>query len=187
MKRLLHSDGSRGELLDNWRHQCHEFDEDFETFTPATIPSLGEQIEVCANERWSGVYAVENEKGEVDAVCFLNGAFIPKFTGRVLRVRHLILAPKYDFGDYSQEQYASLLSNVFESVLKMSDSQLPCSHVKVHFRSPADVALFRDFAPNLNEGSHFSSVKMVGSWLFVTKREPVELTVARENLLRESP
>ncbi len=169
MKRLSHSDGSWSDLLEKWRHQCHEFDEDFISYTPATIPSLGEQIETCSKDRWSGVYAVESDAGDYDAVCFLNGAFIPKFTGRVLRVRHLILAPKYDFGDYSQEQYASLLSNVFESVLKMSDSELPCPHIKVHFRSPADVALFREFAPNLNETSQFSSVNMVGSWLFVSK------------------
>lgn len=169
MKRLSHHDGSWTELQDKWARQCHDFDEDFVSYVPTAIPMLGEQIEACASDKWSGVYAVTDEHGEYEAICFLNGAFIPKFTGRVLRVRHLILAPKYDFGDYSEDQYAKLLANVFDSVLEISDSNLSCPHVKVHFRSPADVAIFRDFATKLDKLSHFLSVKMVGSWLFVSK------------------
>lgn len=169
MKRLSHEDGSWSELLENWTRECHEFDEDFVSYMPTTVPMLAEQIETCANDKWSGVYAIQDAQGAYEAICFLNGAFIPKFTGRVLRVRHLILAPKYDFGDYSEDEYARLLSIIFERVLTESDSNLPCPHVKVHFRSPADVAIFRKFAEKLDQFGHFSSVKMVGSWLFVSK------------------
>lgn len=169
MKQLFHHDGSWSSLQEQWARECHGFDEDYSSFVPSTMPMLAEQIAECATDKWSGVYGVTNESGEYEAICFLNGAFIPKFTERVLRVRHLILAPKYDFGDYSEEEYAGLLSNVFESVLDISDSELLCPHVKVHFRSPADVAIFRDFASNLDKLSHFSAVKMVGSWLFISK------------------
>lgn len=169
MKRLSHSDSSWSQLLAEWKKDCHNFEEDFESYMPTTLPMLAAQIEVCAGEKWSGVYSIENEEGSTEAICFLNAAYIPKFTGRVLRVRHLILAPRYDFGDYSEDQYAWLLSEVFDSVLHISEDDLPCPHVKIHFRSPADVAFFHKFATNLNKLSHFSSVKMVGSWLFVSK------------------
>ncbi|MDE4173592.1 hypothetical protein PXK01_05465 [Phaeobacter sp. PT47_59] len=169
MKRLSHDDGSWSEFLEKWKRECHEFDEDFVSYMPTTLPMLADQIETCVNDKWSGVYGIQGDDEAYEAVCFLNGAFIPKFTGRVLRVRHLILAPKYDFGDYSEDEYARLLSTVFERVLNESDTRLPCPHVKVHFRSPADVAIFRKFAENLDQLSHFSSVKMVGSWLFVSK------------------
>ncbi|MDO6478247.1 hypothetical protein [Shimia thalassica] len=169
MKRLLHVDGSWADLLSKWSKQCHEFDEDFESYMSSTLPMLAEQIEICRKDKWSGVYSVEDSDNNYEAICFLNGAFIPKFTGRVLRLRHLILAPKYDFGDYSEDEYAALLAKVFESVLSLSDSELPCEHVKIHFRSPADVAIFREFAENLEDGSHFKGVKMIGSWLFVSK------------------
>ncbi len=169
MRRFSHEDGSWSEFLDNWKRQCHDFGEDFSSYVPTTLPILAQQIEDCVNDKWSGVYGVQNSEEEYEAVCFLNGAYIPNFTGRVLRVRHLILAPKYDFGDYSEDEYARLLSTVFEGVLQESDSNLECQHVKIHFRSPADVAIFRNFGEKLNNLSHFSSVKMVGSWLFVSK------------------
>jgi hypothetical protein len=169
MIRLSHDNGSWSELLEQWSRQCHEYEEDFESYVPTTLPMLAEQIESCTKEKWSGVYGIQNAEGGFEAICFLNGAFLPKFKGRVLRMRHLILAPKYDFGDFSEDEYARLLSIVFERVLTESDTKLPCPHVKVHFRSPADVAIFRKFATELNETSHFSSVKMVGSWLFVSK------------------
>lgn len=169
MRQLFHDDGSWNELQQEWSKQCHDAGEDFESYMSATMPMLAEQIELCEKEKWSGVFASPAADGSHDAICFLNGAFIPDFKGRVLRVRHLILAPKYDYDDSIEEDYAKLLSRIFENVLTISDSELKCDHVKFHFRSPADVRLFRKFAEFLNEKSHFSSVKMVGAWLFVSK------------------
>lgn len=169
MRQLYHEDGSWKELQQEWSKQCHDLGEDFESYMSATIPMLADQIELCARDKWSDVFSVIGEDGSHDAICFLNGAFIPDFKGRVLRVRNLILAPKHDFANFSEEEYAKLLSGVFENVLRTSDSKLPCPHIKFHFRSPADVSIFRKFAEYLNEESHFSSVKMVGAWLFVSK------------------
>ena len=84
-------------------------------------------------------------------------------------MRHLTLSPKYDFGDFSADSYAKVLTEVFESVLLTSDTEIKCPHVKFHFRSPADLELFRNFATDLNKSERFSKVEMVGSWLFVNK------------------
>lgn len=169
MERVSLKDSSWQSILDEWSKQCHEFGEDFESFLPATLPMLERQIADCETDPNTGVFSSFDEQGEHQAICFLNGAHIPKFSGRVLRVRHLILAPKYDFGDYTADVYASLLSKVFEGVLQVSDSEIPCENIKFHFRSPADVALYREFAADLNDQSRFSSVKMKGAWLFVNK------------------
>lgn len=169
MKRLSLEDGSWQEVLDQWSKQCHEYEEDFEGFLHQTLPMLETQIGDCRGNRNTGVYSHTGETKEHQAICFLNGSFIPGFSGRVLRVRHLILAPKYDFGDYTRDEYAALLSAIFEDVLRVSDSEISCPNVKIHFRSPADVALYREFAKNLNEGSRFSSVKMQGAWLYISK------------------
>ena len=169
MKQLLHDDGSWAHLLEEWAKQCHDFDEDFSSYMPATIPLLGEQIEICSGERWNGVYAHVDAAGEHHAVCFVNRAFIPRFSGRVLRVRNLILAPKYDLGSYSADDYARLLASIFESVLALSDRDLVCPHVKIHFRSPVDLDLFRNFSEGMTKFGHFSDIQMVGSWLFVSK------------------
>lgn len=169
MKRLSHLDGTWQQLQDQWREQCLEYDEDYSAYIPDTLQFLADQIDDCHNERWSGVYSHHSQKDEIEAICFLNGAHIPGFSGRVLRTRHLILAPKYDLGSYSAEDYARLLSEVFEDLLVISSGELECPHVKIHFRSPADVELFRSFATHLNRNERFSDVKMVGSRLFVSK------------------
>lgn len=169
MKRLSHKDGSWQKVQDQWAKQCRDHDEDFESYMPVTLPTLAEQIDICQGQKWTGVFGYQDGGGEFEAVCWLNGAYLPKFSGRVLRVRHLTLSPKYDFGAYTADLYAKLLTDVFESVLDVSNSTLECPHLKFHFRSPADLALFREFATDLNKSSRFSKVEMTGSWLFVNK------------------
>ena len=169
MIELGHHDGSWQRLQDDWAKQCGDFGEEFSRYMPATLPLLADQIEICSGEKWNGVYGIQGTDGTLDAVAFVNCSFIPGFKERVMRVRNLILAPRYDFGDYSEDEYALLLTEVFESVLELSEGPLPCPHVKVHFRSPADVALFREFSEELAHYEHFSDIKMVGSWLFISK------------------
>lgn len=169
MKRFQIEDGSWRELYEQWSAQCHKFDEDFESFAPATFAMLEREIDGCKSLEHSGVYGYAKNGSSYDAVCWLNGAFIPKFDGKVLRVRHLMLAPCYDFEDRSQEDYAQILTDIFEAVLEVSDSEICCPNVKFHFRSPADVALFREFAKILPKSSRFSTVNMAGAWLSITK------------------
>lgn len=169
MKRLSLGNGTWQQVLDQWSKQSHQYEEDFESFLPQTLPMLETQIRDCEGNQTTGVYSHLGGTDDHKAICFLNGAFIPGFTGRVLRVRHLILAPEYDFGEYTGDEYAALLAAIFEDVLGVSDAEIPCKNVKMHFRSPADVALFREFATNLNEGSRFLSVKMQGAWLSISK------------------
>lgn len=169
LKQLFHNDGSWQALQDEWAKQCHDFDEDFSSYMPSTIPMLAEQIDVCSSDKWSGVFAKLNAQGEHQAICFANAAFIPKFSGRVLRIRNLILSPRFDFGSFSEEDYALLLTDIFQDILALSDSELKCPHVKFHFRSPADLALFQRFAAEMSKFGQFSEIKMVGSWLFVSK------------------
>ena len=169
MIRLNHHDKSWQALLDDWSDLCREYDEDFGAYMPFTLDTLAQQCEDCFADKRSGVYAYKDSAGKHTAVCFLNSSFIPKFSGRVLRVRHLILAPNYDLGEYSVDQYAEVLSKVVAEVIVMSDGALLSDHLKFHFRSPADVEVFRQFAPILNDTKHFEKVTMQGSWLTITK------------------
>jgi hypothetical protein len=168
MKRLSHVDGSWGRLLAQWSRECHECDEDFESYLPETLKLLGGLVEQTEGQRWDGVFAFE-EDGSMEGICFVNGAFIPDYSGRVLRVRHVILSPKNDFGEYDEEHFAKKLGTLFERILEVSESEIPCPHLKFHFRSPADVALFQKFSLILTKSDHFSSVKMKGAWLMLTK------------------
>lgn len=168
MKRLSHVDGSWGELLSQWTRQCHDFGEDFENYLPETMKLLGSLVEQTEGQRWDGVFAFD-DAGQYEGICFVNGAFIPGYSGRVLRVRHILLSPKHDFGEYQEEQFASTLGSIFERILQLSESVIPCLHLKFHFRSPADVATFQKFSSFLAKTDHFSSVQMKGAWLMLTR------------------
>lgn len=168
MKRLSHVDGSWGELLAQWSRECNEYQEDLENYLPETMKLLGNLVEQTEGQRWDGVFVLE-EGGVFEGICFVNGAFIPGFAGRVLRVRHIILSPKYDFGEYDETHFAAKLGNLFERILKLSEAALPCEHLKFHFRSPADVALFRKFSSILSDSEHFLTVQMKGAWLMLTR------------------
>jgi hypothetical protein len=168
MKRLSHEDGSWAALTKQWEQQCHKLDEDFQTYLPDTIKLLGELVEQTKGNQHDGVFA-HVDSGQYRGICFMNGAFIPGYTGRVLRVRHVILAPDYDYGDYDERDFAEILGGFFENIIDTSENVIICNHVKIHFRSPADVAVFRRFSEEMSKFEHFSSVLMKGAWLMITK------------------
>lgn len=170
MQKLFHHDGSWNDLLTQWAQQCHDCGEDFEAYLPETIRLLGNLVDDTANEKWDGVFGHKDEQGKHQGVCFVNCTFLPGFTGRVLRVRHVLLSPENDFGDFDEVHYSGLLGTIFERIIRLSDTMLPCKSIKIHFRSPADVALFSRFAANFEDSEHFSSVKMAGAWLMLTKK-----------------
>jgi hypothetical protein len=169
MKKLSHLDGSWSELQTQWAEQCHGYDEDFGTFAPETMQLLGDLVQSSENSRWDGVYGLQDANGKYQAVCFTNGAFIPNYDGRVLRVRHVLLSPRSDFGDFDEDWHGQTLGQVFERIVELSDEAVPCPHVKFHFRSPADLALFRRVKTELLKSDHFSDVKTIGAWLMLTK------------------
>lgn len=172
MKRLSHTDSSWQGLQDNWSKICHDRDEDFETFNRGTLSLLAELVAECGEDGKDGVFARISEDGHYEAVCFVNRAFLPKYTGRVMRVRHLIMSPLYDLETFEPEKYAEVLTNIFVDVVNLDDSKYPCGHVKFHFRSPADLEVFKTFSNFLKEDPYFSVVQMAGAWLSLSKNQP---------------
>lgn len=167
-KRLEHHDGSFQGLQDDWKAQCHQFDEDFEGYVGLPLSTLSELVEDCNGNRHDGVYALSSGDAEYAAVCFTNSAFIPGFRERVLRVRHLVLAPKFDIGEYDAEVYAKLLTDVLDALIELAKSEVDAKHIKVHFRSPADSQVFGEYSRELHTSGVFSNVATHGAWLIVS-------------------
>ncbi len=132
----------------------------------ASWPVLSECAE--ADMRDEGVYALEFD-GETHAICRANSVLIPNYIGKVLRVRHILMSPFYDFGDVSIEKYARALSKLFVGAIHLSNIGLPSPHVKFHLRSVADRQFFSTIGDSMSELDMFSSVKLKGSWLYITK------------------
>jgi hypothetical protein len=166
LKKLGKNDGSWNALVSEWTEECHQFDEDFSQFALASWPVLTECIQSpCADE---GVFALLDADRH-HAVCRANSAYIPGYDGKVLRIRHLLMSPYYDFGDASIDEYARTLSKFFVGAVGVSLSELPSPHIKLHLRSLADRQFFSHLEAPLSANEHFSDVKVRGSWLYVTK------------------
>jgi hypothetical protein len=123
---------------------------------------LAEQAQVTQ----SGVYGLKDESGYIGA-CQLNSAFLPGLEGKVLRVRHIVHAPTFDFDEKVEiNDYTKLLTGLFVSVFNVSVTEMPSPHVKFHFQSPAERAFFKEMTSNLSEIDDLAEVKMIGSWLY---------------------
>lgn len=151
----------------DWREQCERYEEDLEDYAGAVFPVFKSLIEDPSSV--AGVYALHDGERYL-AVCQLNCASLPGYTGRVLRVRYLTVAPTYDFDDHKIDEYASVLIGTLLGILEISDSDdMQSDHVKFHLRSPAERSLFSAFGAGLDRADVYKSVKMTGAWLYVTK------------------
>ncbi len=156
------------DLLADWRNQCETFDEDFDTYS--AIPfSVFKEIQERDAEN-TGLYAVCHDDG-FDAVCMVNHARIPKHDGPVLRVRHILLSPTFDFGELDIAEYGGALVRILQGALALSsEGKLQARYIKLHARSPADFPFFTALQTALDGTSVFESVKMAGAWLHITKK-----------------
>ena len=103
-------------------------------------------------------------------MCQLNVALLPGFDGKVLRVRHIVHSPKYDFDDtVGVDDYASFLVDIFLGVFSISYTEMPAPYIKFHFRSPAERSFFSEFKKALEVKDHFKAIEMRGSWLYIKK------------------
>ncbi len=169
LKRLQKNDGTWDRFRTQWQEQCGVYEEEFENYASASLGTLEDECGDGTENLDSGVFALADDSGTYHAACFLNSAHIKGFVGKVLRVRHLVLSPYYDFEDLALEQYATTLAHAFTSILKVSEKELDSKHIKIHYRSPYDRTFFAAFALTIKSSSGFESVESKGMWLHLTK------------------
>lgn len=163
------SDATWRAVKDAWRAECEAHGEDFDEYAFGHISEL-DKLAAIEHPR-AGVYALETAAGERPAaVCQLNRTQLPGFVGEVLRLRFLTLAPRYDFGDVSVDDYGDVLGGVLAGVVSVSYGDLSAPHIKFHLASPADRQFFRSLEGPLRGIAAFESVQFIGSWLLITKK-----------------
>jgi hypothetical protein len=159
-------DGSWEKLLQEWKGECEFFEEDFDQFASASMPVLQECVNSAGADE--GVFGLVIGE-QTHAICRANSSHIPDYVGKVLRVRHILMSPYYDFGDASIEEYARVLSELFTAAIELSIDGLPSSHIKFHLRSLADRQFFSYVESQMNGLKMFEVVKVRGAWLYITK------------------
>jgi len=100
-----------------------------------------------------------------------NSVHIPGYQEKVLRVRHLLLSPYFDFGDYGIEAYSKVLSRMVARTIALAMHDMPSPHVKFHLRSPGDREFFAVAAEVFRDADNFYDVAIRGAWLHMSIRQ----------------
>lgn len=155
-------------LVLEWESQCSDFEEDFGEYAMASLPVLAE-LACSIPRRDAAVYALTLD-GAVDAVCQANSTFLPGYTGKVLRIRHIVLSPRFDFSaDVDIEDYVKTLTGVFSGAVGLAYKEMPSEHVKFHLKSPAERTFGQAFTNALKGNVSFTEVAIKGSWIYLSK------------------
>jgi len=167
LKRATEKNGLWDEITLQWEAQCAAYDENFVDYATASLPVLADlaQGPELANQ---GVYSYCPE-GQHLAILQANAAFLPSYTGRVLRIRHIVFAPDFDFGINEVDDYIDVLASVFVGSIDLSYGEMSAPHVKFHLRSPAERAFGTAFTTALGKDKAFKEVNMRGAWIYLSK------------------
>lgn len=165
-ERLSSADGTAGAWERQWKEQCKHFDEDFDTFASSAMDVLRVLAQNPRND--AAVYALKDDEGNYLFAAQLNATLLPKYDGRVLRVRHMVACPDIDFGEVDVESYGRILSAIFSRALSVAYNEYECRHVKFHFRSPPDRQTVSVAADYMAGNHEFESVQTRGSWLYIS-------------------
>lgn len=156
-------------LMVEWEECASAFGEDISDYAVASMPVL-EDLATGATYKKKGVFSF-NEDGETKSVFQANLARLPGYTGEVLRVRHIVLSPRFDYDNNVEiDEYARTLAGTFAGAVGISIAKMPAQHIKFHLKSPAERAYGHLFTEALKDlTSEFSDVSMHGSWIYLSK------------------
>ena len=88
----------------------------------------------------AGIYGLD-VNGSVGVFCHANRTTLPN-VGPALRVRLTTFAPRYDCGDFDENEYARLIVELFFGAVGLSNGPMECEQIEFHLRSLADKPFF---------------------------------------------
>lgn len=166
--RVSRENGLWDAVMQDWERQCQAFNEDLAEYATASLPVL-QSLATETQRRNAGVYAVRVDNCYT-GLCQLNVAMLPGYDAPVLRVRHIVHSPRYDFDQaISEEEYSKVLGDILAGVYLLSEDEMQAKHIKFHFRSPAERIFFEQLKHVLAEQGPFSVIELRGSWLYISK------------------
>lgn len=167
-QRISLENGRWRDLLVAWEAECSTYGENLEDYAVASLPTVKPLAEGVQTNS-AGVYGLEGESGYM-ALCQLNVGFIPGYRDKVLRVRHSIFAPRFDFDNtVTFQEYVNVIADLLTGVLAVSDAEMVAPNVKFHFRSPAEREFFQAFREAAEARGAFGDIQMKGAWLYIEK------------------
>lgn len=171
---LLTRDGTWQAMQDDWRQQCETVGEPFEDYAPDVTQILAqiadERVEQTQLTRTSVCAFREGEAGPHWAIAMLNWVrMLPGTDAPTLRVRHLTVSPRLDFGEEPLEKYAEVLIGAVSGVIHLSNNIFEARNLRFHLRSPEDINFFRALGSMLVDTPFIDTVETRGAWLYMTR------------------
>lgn len=165
-KELSGADDTWANVQNGWRAQCEAFEENFDGYATAARTELNSFADP-ANLSYKVFGLINEDNEECDAVCSVNWTNLPGYADKVLRVRNLLFAPRFDFGEYEVSEYSTVLTRMFARAYGLATGPMPSQHIKFHLRSPAEMQFFALVGSELGALDEFKAVKVRGAWLYV--------------------
>jgi hypothetical protein len=176
IRRLLSTDSSWTQFEKDWSAQCEEVGDDFESYGAAPISMVRKFAESDSETEWAvGLYDKNSKKYYASACAIL--AAQKGYTGKVLRIREVVVCPLLDYGKLPENEYVDTLIHLLNGAVKLSVTQLKARHIKMHLRSPADAVFFRAVGATLDSKGVFAATEAHGAWLSFTKKSAAALKV----------
>jgi len=172
LQRLRASDGTLEQFDADWADQCIEVGENLSTFAQSAMTPIREFAETESDKEWA--VAIKASDRFMAVACAIRTRQKPH-TGCVLRIREVTVCPLLDYGNLDDNTYVDTLIAILNGALKLSESDLRADHIKLHLRSPADVAFFRSFGNTLDSKRIFAEVAAQGAWLTISKADALQL------------
>lgn len=167
-EKLTTSNGEWQNLVQQWESQCEDYSENFAEYAIASMPVL-EELAIGAEQLSAGVFGFKS-CDKYAALCHANSSFLPSYDGKVLRIRHIVFSPRFDFSDdVPTDEYIQALVGVFTGAMDLANDEMQSNHVKFHLRSRAEREYGQAFTDALKRHGTFKTVNITGSWIYLSK------------------
>ena len=169
LRKLKTNDGSWENFVKDWHSQCETTGNDFTEYfeDSATFQLLEKQCEELQEIPIGGVFSMYDDHGVHTAVCFASGGLTNRIPGEFLRVRHIMIAPKFDADEVRFDDYIMKYAEILSEIVELSKTQIKCPKVKIHFKSRSEMEPIREVMRKLEEESVISSSSSHGLWIVI--------------------
>lgn len=129
--RLLKDDGTWTEFEADWKRQCEQLGEDFDSYAGSTFSVISDLVE--KEQKKAGVFGLKIGNS-YSAMCQVNKAGLPKYDSPVLRTRYMTLSKRAACGYISHGSNATLIAYVHWVGRPMKGSEDMTDKLKAAFR-----------------------------------------------------
>ena len=157
-----------------WKNEIANLDDGYDDYR---IPQLNHAKLIAAEipqDKNYGIFCLEiQEEAEkkIPLIMHINTARLPSTTGVTLRVLWGLLSPKYDVGDFSENELSEVLSGMIMGILDLACGEMRADHIKIHMISTYDRGICSGIATTLKALGHIHSGEFKGNWFHMSMRQ----------------